>query len=158
MSKTCLYLDDLRTPTKPPPGYKDWVVVRDYQEFEDYILKEGLPDLISFDHDLGMEHYLDLSEQTSRMGHQIPVYELYKERTGLHCAKFLCDYILGIHENGTVEEINDLKFPHCGVHSANPVGAQNIQSYINQFKRHMGWEENCYIASPPFKIEENERI
>lgn len=44
-----LYLDDLRP---IPEGY---IGVRSYAEFVTYITNNGLPDFISFDHDLGLE-------------------------------------------------------------------------------------------------------
>lgn len=43
-----LYLDDLR-PT--PEGFER---VYDYEEFTEYISQNGMPDFISFDHDLGL--------------------------------------------------------------------------------------------------------
>ena len=33
----------------------DWDIVRNYDEFINYILKNGLPSVISFDHDLAQE-------------------------------------------------------------------------------------------------------
>ena len=57
--KVSLYLDDLRTPTETLPGYHPWNVVRNYDEFKEWILRNGVPDLISFDHDLGEEHMND---------------------------------------------------------------------------------------------------
>ena len=42
-----LFLDDIR---KPPDV--DWFIVRNYNQFIDWIDKNGLPDIISFDHDL----------------------------------------------------------------------------------------------------------
>ena len=59
-----LYLDDLR-PT--PAGFDR---VYDYEGFTEYILQQGLPDFISFDHDLG------------------------EGKSGYDCAKFLIDYCL----------------------------------------------------------------
>ncbi|WP_099365490.1 cyclic-phosphate processing receiver domain-containing protein [Sphingobacterium sp. 1.A.4] len=44
-----LYLDDIRP---IPNGYFG---ARSYAEFVKYIEKNGLPDFISFDHDLGLE-------------------------------------------------------------------------------------------------------
>ena len=44
-----LYLDDLRP---IPEGY---IGVRSYKEFVTYIIDSGLPDFISFDHDLGLQ-------------------------------------------------------------------------------------------------------
>ncbi len=48
MSKKFLWLDDER----PKPD-RVWDTVRSYNEFIDYITVEGVPDVISFDHDLG---------------------------------------------------------------------------------------------------------
>lgn len=44
-----LYLDDLRS---VPKGF---ILVRSYTEFIFYIQQNGLPDFISFDHDLGTD-------------------------------------------------------------------------------------------------------
>lgn len=59
-----LFLDDERLPV---PG-KPWIVVRSYKSFVETIYNFGLPEFISFDHDLG------------------------EESNGFHCAKFLVDY------------------------------------------------------------------
>lgn len=59
-----LYLDDLR-PT--PEHFKR---VYSYEEFEAFILENGLPKLISFDHDLG------------------------EGKTGYDCAMFLVEFCL----------------------------------------------------------------
>lgn len=45
-----LFIDDLR---EPPDD--SWVVVRSYTEAIDYLANTGMPDIISFDHDLGLE-------------------------------------------------------------------------------------------------------
>lgn len=63
-AKTCLFLDDIR---QTPPDYER---VCSYQEFTRFILENGLPDVISFDHDLG------------------------EGKSGFDCAKFLVDYCL----------------------------------------------------------------
>ena len=59
-----LYLDDLR-PT--PEGFDK---VYDFEEFIDLIIQNGLPDFISFDHDLG------------------------EGKSGFDCAKWLVGYCL----------------------------------------------------------------
>lgn len=46
---TKLFIDDLR---QPPDD--TWVVTRSYQETVEYIEANGLPAMISFDHDLGL--------------------------------------------------------------------------------------------------------
>lgn len=64
-----LYIDDLRTPRT-----KGWIVVRSYEEFISTILDRGIPEEISFDHDLGWD------------------YKENKElRSGYDCAKWLVE-------------------------------------------------------------------
>lgn len=140
--KKALYLDDVRTPTETLPNYAPWDVVRNYNEFTEYITKNGIPDLISFDHDLADEHSNDYYNQVALQGYQHPNYDDYKEKTGVDCAKFVIEYC----------QANKVKLNRCVVHSHNPVGARNIQEGINGFKKHMGWEEDCYIGKFPFKI------
>lgn len=140
--KKALYLDDQRTPTTTIPGYHPWEVVRNYDEFVAWIEKNGVPDLISFDHDLAEEHIQDYFNQKLNIGWQQPSYETYKEKTGLDCAKWLCEHI----------QKNNLKLNRCSVHSHNPIGATNIQSYINGFKKHMDWDQDCYIGQHDFTV------
>jgi hypothetical protein len=52
-------------------------------------------------------------------------YDSYKEKTGYHCAKWLVEYCLD----------KNLKLPDFQVHSMNPVGKANIQSYLDNFRR-----------------------
>ena len=46
-----LYLDDIRNPKTD-----GWIIVRSYNEFIKWIEVNGIPDEISFDHDLAHEH------------------------------------------------------------------------------------------------------
>ncbi len=118
-----MYLDDLRHPvmTYPKTLNTQWVIVRDYKEFVSEIEKRGLPEFISFDHDLGLEHY-PTSEKDGGLsnGNRIP-YESYKEKTGYDCAKWLIEYCM------------DRKhpIPIFKVHSMNPIGRANIQSILD---------------------------
>lgn len=59
-----LFLDDIR---KTP---EDYLRVYDYNEFVEFIKTKGLPDFISFDHDLG------------------------EGKTGYDCAKFLVEFCM----------------------------------------------------------------
>ena len=139
--KTALYLDDCRTPLEPLPGYKMWNVVRNYDQFVDYIITNGIPDFISFDHDLADEHMMDYFEQVEKTGWQGPSYDSYKEKTGLCCAKWLVQHwIAEFNQKG----YDTTPFPVCSVHSANPVGSDNILGFLNGFKKHMGWPQNCF--------------
>lgn len=77
--KKLLWLDDYRNPFEnknwlnfSPIGKNCEVIcVKDYEEFTKYIIKNGLPDAICFDHDLETE------------------------KTGYDCAKWLVEY----HQN-----------------------------------------------------------
>ena len=121
-----LYLDDLRIP-KDSIGFvpdnlnqfywaNDWTIVRNFWEFCNYINKFGLPDFISFDHDLSDEHYVGT-----------PNYDDYKEKTGYEAAKWLVDFCCD----------NNKSLPQFIVHSANPVGKLNIETYLNNAKKHL---------------------
>lgn len=141
--KRALYLDDVRTPTVTLPDHEPWVVVRNYQEFVDYITEHGVPDMISFDHDLAKEHMDDYFDQVALNGFQYPTYERYEEKTGLDCARWLIE-----HLQKTGEQLKKVS-----VHSHNPVGSSNIQSMINGFKKFMGQEQDCFMMKHPFKVD-----
>jgi len=123
-----VFLDDIRVPydvfkmTINPifENNEDWVIVRDYYQFVNYIKKFGLPEFISFDHDLSYEHYLEENQSDIE-------YETLIEKTGYDASKWLVDYCM---ENG-------LDIPNYYVHSANPVGKQNIKSYLENAKKVM---------------------
>lgn len=138
-----LYLDDQRTPkNNPPEGYEPWNIVRNYDEFKDWIDKNGMPDYVSFDHDLGEEHIQDFWNYQAN-GIAAINYGDFKEKTGLDCAKYMIQYAMD----------NNISLPKLvGVHSHNPLGALNIQSLVNSYKKHCGEEENAYIAKIPFEI------
>lgn len=44
-----LYIDDLRTPKNP----EQWSIVRSSEQAIEFVKKNGVPEHISFDHDLG---------------------------------------------------------------------------------------------------------
>lgn len=145
--KIAVYLDDVRTPTEQIPGH-EWVIVRNYDQFVNYITnlykqQHRLPDHISFDHDLGdqsMEFYFQ------NKGSQIR-YDEFEEKTGLHCAKWftaMCDK----------NEIS-AKFVYMSVHSHNPIGATNIQQWLNFWKMKKYGPEyaHCYIRKFAHEIE-----
>ena len=123
ITKYNLFLDDVRVPTDVTwvyiPAYQHYSLVRNYKEFVDLITLRGLPKFVCYDHDLADCHY----------GHglnndEIP-YGEYKERTGYDCAKWLVNYCM---ERG-------IKHPHYVVHSMNPIGKKNIESYIESYNK-----------------------
>ena len=118
-----LFLDDIRLPNCLGNS-KTWEVVRNYKGFIDKITKDGLPDFISFDHDLSAMHYPQTNaDYDSPIDYSSKRY--YLEKTGYHCAQFLIEYC----------EKHHLDIPLYQVHSMNPVGRQNIVSLIESYKR-----------------------
>ncbi len=101
-----IYLDDERNPRVEQFDK----VVRNKEDFNSLLghcYTEGmLITYVSFDHDLGSDH---------------------PSTTGYACAKLLCD---------RDQELNILSPDFTfNVHSANPVGAKNIQMYMEQYLR-----------------------
>jgi len=139
-----LFLDDFRNPkdafTLVIPHLKifwedGWDIVRSYDEFVNWIEANGLPDFISFDHDLADEHYEDYrnDQNRSRMGYQSgPIYDQFKEKTGLDCAKWLVDWCV---DHGCA-------LPNYAVHSANPAGRRNIEQYLVSASKHLFSDDN----------------
>ena len=112
-----LFLDDERFPknvTWIQLPLVNWIIVRDFKQFVNIIEKRGLPNTVSFDHDLAEDHY-----RTT-----IPKID-YKEKTGYECAKWLVEYCME----------RNLNFPNYTVHSMNPIGKQNIISLIDSYKK-----------------------
>lgn len=122
-----LFLDDVRNPIdcvkymNPSDIYlKEWDVVRTYFDFVEYMNDNGVPDVVSFDHDLADEHYS--SDMYDKNNIYNSLYPSFKEKTGYDCAKWLHSYCV---ENG-------LPYPTYLVHSMNPVGRDNILSVFQK--------------------------
>lgn len=139
-----IYLDDARTPLD-----KSWIIVRNYDEFVSTILKytdqreilfntTTSDDIviytslrISFDHDLADTHYTpshlwdDYNASKKWQEEQTHI-----EKTGYDCAKWLV-------ENRIMPEL-------FWVHSANPVGADNILGLLNNYYHHYGFSQRGY--------------
>lgn len=118
-----LFLDDVRIPTHVTwadiPVDQHYSVVRNYNEFISLILARGVPKYVCYDHDLADCHYGDGLD-----GHKIN-YNKYTEKTGYDCAKWLVDYCIK----------QNIKHPPYIVHSLNPVGKKNIESYIENYNK-----------------------
>lgn len=98
-----------------------WQVVGNYHEFIAFVMEEGVPEVVSFDHDLVDEHYgIDWCD----------IYEggmlaSTSEPTGLDCAKWLYDFC---HETKTA-------LPMALCHSLNPKGREVIERYITKWNK-----------------------
>lgn len=137
-AQALLFLDDYRLPIECASYmyqrgvdcriyHKEWVVVRSYGAFVEYINECGLPQFISFDHDLA-----DVDE----LKEGLPFDQWFnsdanREYTGMDCAKFLVDYCMD----------NGLKLPEFAVHSANPAGYENIKGLLDNFSKHQKEKE-----------------
>lgn len=115
-----LYLDDIRIPKTD-----GWEIVRTYDEFVKYIETNGVPDVISFDHDLAKEHTKYYFENGGHENPPNPLNQQFNEKTGYDAAKWLCEYCW----------TNGLPLPEWNVHSANPVGSDNIKFLLNNFQK-----------------------
>lgn len=130
--KTLIWLDDMRNPYTgswlidfaPEYTIENKVVwVKNYNEFKDFIIKNGLPDTIGFDHDLGED--ITIEKVKSGVNKKIARKEKKLAKSGFDCAKWLVDYCLD----------NDLNICDWFVQSANPVGKENINSILSSFKK-----------------------
>lgn len=122
---TLLWLDDYRDPLdqnvdwmifSPIGRDVDIVWVKSYDEFCTYLDNNPMPDGICFDHDLGDEQsYVNISAN-----------EITHEKTGYSAAKYLVEKCIGTHT----------RLPKFNSQSSNPVGRENIISYLNNFIKH----------------------
>lgn len=106
-----LFLDDIRNieMVYDKAMEPEFDIVRTYDQFVAYIQKNGLPEFISFDNDLGM------NEAGTAVAPD-----------GYAAAKWL------VYESGL--DLRQLKFH---VHSANPVAAKQIEGLLNNYIRHL---------------------
>jgi hypothetical protein len=135
-----LFLDDDREPwqvgnymrpveLRAQYRLEEWVVVRSYNEFIGTIARMGIPKKVSFDHDLCDEHYMVVVANFPTEDN----HPSLRERTGLDCAKYLA--LVCATGYGKV-------FPEYYVHSMNPVGKENIISYIENHKNEVRIQGN----------------
>jgi hypothetical protein len=136
MKKKLLFLDDTRNPLENDwlnfsPIGKDvdvsWVM--SYQEFINWIIINGLPDGVCFDHDLGY----DIDPNSTNIEYfdgKISCNSLScyndNEKTGYDCAKWLIHYC----------EIHNKKIPKYNIQSSNPVGKENIDCLLKNYIKH----------------------
>ena len=143
MKNNKLFLDDIRipkdainlVPTKFNKFYweNDWDIVRNYDEFIQYIEVNGVPGFVSFDHDLADFHYDFKPEDYENMPKDEMIMKFGSmEKTGLDCAKFLVEYCAD----------ENVPLPDYLVHSANPAGKENIEKFHEVSNKVMGILKN----------------
>lgn len=124
-----LFLDDIRVPYTVFEytglnfyfSNNHWHIVRNYEQFVQYIEQNGLPEFISFDHDLADSHYTpphlwDDYEASKKWQDE----QVHTEKTGYDCAMFLVEYCVQ----------NKNKIPNWYTHSLNPVGKDKIDNLM----------------------------
>lgn len=125
-----LFLDDERTPSTVKwldLPQVEWVIVRNYKDFVDTILRDGMPIRISFDHDLQDEHYKEYF-RVKEIKFADPIdYSKFKEKSGYECAKWLANYCVD----------NNIPVPVYYVHTLNGPGGANIFSILESARRVM---------------------
>lgn len=122
-----LFLDDERVPSSVSwmeiPDNIEWTIVRTYSEFVAIIIKCGLPNSISFDHDLGNSAYKEFFR--AHAGDKIINYGNIREQTGYDCAKWLAQYCID----------NKVPIPQYYLHSKNYIGCENIRSILESARK-----------------------
>jgi hypothetical protein len=123
-----LFLDDMRNPSDVSwveiPRDRIYDGVRSYEEFVSCVNRIGLPDFVTFDHDLADEHYVAMLAECE--GKKNIDYGI--EKTGYDCVQWLVAYCVE----------NTLKFPNYTVHSMNPIGKERIDAYMAKASEYLG--------------------
>lgn len=101
-----LWLDDIRDPPD-----ESWEWAQSFSQMIWLLKKFGRPEIMSFDHDLG----IDQATGTNRSGHDIIKWIAERDQNGGEW------YPLEVR-----------------VHSANPVGAENVRKYDEWYRKMIG--------------------
>lgn len=130
-----LFLDDERDPyseramsymkRRGGPDYKniDWVIVRNFEEFQMVVDQQGIPGFISYDHDLAPSHYDDSMYKGLKAYNRKVANST--EKTGKECAEYLCSKLQGaLH-------------PKYIIHSMNPMAVPRITGVIHDYHRNL---------------------
>lgn len=131
-----LFLDDERVPKDvkwvelPPVA---WTIVRNYNDFVKLIERDGLPAIVTFDHDLADEHYQEyhVAHDSKMLSRGTIRYDSFKEKTGYHCAKWLAEFCVD----------KNLPIPTYYTHTMNGIGAENIRSILENARKVIGSNE-----------------
>ena len=123
-----LFLDD--DPKRIPHQLKwidlppvQWTRAKDYDKFVALIEANGLPNIVSFDHDLSDAAYKEYFRVREHGG---PInYANIPEKTGLDCARWLANYCVD----------KRLPLPIYYVHTLNGPGAANIFSVMESARK-----------------------
>lgn len=118
-----------------PPDHLDRMfhTVRDFDSFREWVEVNGIPELVSFDHDLHWEHTEYFFSKGGFSSPPDPREAFFRQPTGYDCAVWLLDRCL---EQG--------RYPRFViVHSANPIGSDQIHELFTAFCGSHNTEIQC---------------
>jgi hypothetical protein len=129
----CLFLDNERDPKNAQifdlgktlqqvSGIENhrWNIVRSYEEFIEYVNKNGIPDVVSFDNDLMDVCDNTISTETLARSYSMKDWENSPIKTGAHCAAWLCERCKALQT----------PLPKYYVHSANEFARPIIKAIM----------------------------
>jgi hypothetical protein len=126
MSYYNLFIDDERKPKDVTwvnlPSVQ-WIIATSYEDFVRIISDNGLPEYISFDHDLGDSAYDECIR--AYKNDNVINYDNITEKTGYDCAKWLAQYCVD----------KNLPLPVYFCHSMNGIGRTNIYSILESARK-----------------------
>lgn len=122
-----LFLDDERSPNqvvfKAQPTSREWVIVKSFQQFVDAIKSRGIPEFVSFDHDLTEEHY----REGHSHGFKYFDYRAVESSTGVDCALYLV-FACGMQKR---------QLPIWNVHSMNAYGTMILNGILKKAEKRL---------------------
>lgn len=111
-----LFLDDDEVYRHPPagslPAGDQWIIARTMEQAKDYVREHGFPEYVSFDHDLGPD------SEAIEFVHWLIELDMDEREKAQPNTRFLFSKTFDFR-----------------VHSANPVGRQNIQGLLSNYLR-----------------------
>jgi hypothetical protein len=111
-----LWLDDLRDPSQGQ--FKIWLNLA-FGENLDVTWVKDYDEFVKYFKKNEMPYAISFDD------------DLNNEKTGLDCAKWIVDYCMN----------NAVRLPKYFVHSANPAGRENIQSYLDNYLKFTNFTE-----------------
>jgi ribA/ribD-fused uncharacterized protein len=152
MMKYKLFLDDNRrvkdvTWVTLPNG--PWVVARSYEDFIFLVAQYGVPEFVTYDCDLCVEHYRAFFALGQ---HYVKKYVDFETKCGIDCVNFLLDYCHAKKEN----------HPPFIIHTKNHYAAEHMFKLISNFNNNRLLDLPKFMYKnptiPPYVIHDETKI
>ena len=131
-----LFIDDLRNPYD-----KSWSLVRTYAGVKSHIEENGMPKVISFDHDLTIPAYREF-DRSKKTG--VYSYTGLNEATGLDAMNYIIAKLM---------EDKNVSIPDIIIHTANETGARNLRLKWQMFIEMIGETSSIEVVSYSLESE-----